>query len=191
LDEKDFIKGLLDGDSRIFKELVEKYQLPVINTCLGIVHNRQDAEDIAQDVFVEIFRSIQSFRADSKLSTWIYRIAVNKSINRVRRQKRQKWLSPLEELITGKHGTEIITDPTSLPSSELENRQRQHKLHIAMDTLPENQRIAFTLNKYEELSYHEISEVMNLSLSSVESLIHRAKVNLQKKLWSCYQKDSL
>ena len=68
LDEKDFIKGLLDGDSRIFKELVEKYQLPVINTCLGIVHNRQDAEDIAQDVFVEIFRSIQRFRADSKLS---------------------------------------------------------------------------------------------------------------------------
>ena len=191
MDEKDFIKGLLDGDSRIFKELVEKYQLPVINTCLGIVHNRQDAEDIAQDVFVEIFRSIQSFRADSKLSTWIYRIAVNKSINRVRRQKRQKWLSPLEELITGKHGTEIITDPTSLPSSELENRQRQHKLHIAMDTLPENQRIAFTLNKYEELSYHEISEVMNLSLSSVESLIHRAKVNLQKKLWYCYKKDSL
>jgi RNA polymerase sigma-70 factor, ECF subfamily len=191
LGEKDFIKGLLEGNSRIFKELVDKYQLPVINTCMGIVHNRQDAEDIAQDVFVGIFRSIQSFRADSKLSTWIYRIAVNKSINWVRRQKRQKWLSPLEELITGKHETEIISDPTSLPSSELENRQRQHKIHIAMDTLPENQRIAFTLNKNEGLSYHEISEVMNLSLSGVESLIHRAKVNLQKKLWSCYKKDSL
>lgn len=191
MDEKDFIKGLLDRDSRTFKELVEKYQLQVINTCRGIVHNLQDAEDISQDIFIEIFRSIQNFREDSKLSTWIYRIAVNKSINWVRRQKRQKWLSPMEELISGKHETEIISAPVSLPSSELENRQKQQKLQLAMDTLPENQRIAFTLNKYEELSYQEISEVMNLSLSGVESLIHRAKVNLQKKLWSCYKKDSL
>jgi RNA polymerase sigma-70 factor, ECF subfamily len=190
LDEKDFIKGLMEGDSRIFKELVEKYQLPVINTCLGIVHNRHDAEDLAQDVFVEVFRSIQNFRSDSKLSTWIYRIAVNKSINFVRRKKRQKWLSSLEEFITGKHETEIMSSPDSLPSSGLENMQRQQELHRAMDVLPENQRIAFTLNKYEELSYHEISEVMNLSLSGVESLIHRAKINLQKKLWASYKKES-
>jgi RNA polymerase sigma-70 factor, ECF subfamily len=190
LEEKDFIKGLMEGDSRIFKELVEKFQLPVINTCLGIVHNRSDAEDLAQDVFVEVFRSIQSFRSNSKLSTWIYRIAVNKSINMVRRQKRQRWLSPLEELITGKHETEISSPPASLPSSGMENLQRQQKLEMAMDGLPENQRIAFTLNKFEELSYLEISEVMNLSLSSVESLIHRAKINLQKKLWACYKKES-
>ena len=181
----------MDGDDRAFKELVEKFQQPVINTCLGVVHNRHDAEDVAQDVFVEVFRSVKSYRSDSKLSTWIYRIALNKSINFIRRQKRQKWLSPLEEVFTGKLAADVPDSPASLPSSEMETRQRQKNLHTAMDALPENQRVAFILNKYDGLSYQEISEVMNLSLSSVESLIHRAKMNLQKKLWSCYKKESL
>jgi len=191
LDEKDIIKGLMDGDSLTFKELVEKYQLPVINTCLGIVHNRHDAEDIAQDVFVEIFRSVSGFRSDSKLSTWIYRIAVNKSINFTRKRNRQKWLSSLEDFFDGKNEPEIHSSLSDLPSSEIENQQMNQHLHKAIDTLPENQRIAFTLNKYDELSYKDISEVMNLTVSSVESLIHRAKTNLQKKLWSFYKKESI
>lgn len=191
MDEKDIIKGLMDGDSLTFKELVEKYQLPVINTCLGIVHNRHDAEDIAQDVFVEIFRSVSGFRSDSKLSTWIYRIAVNKSINFTRKRNRQKWLSSLEDFFDGKNEPEIHSSLSDLPSSEIENQQMNQHLHKAIDTLPENQRIAFTLNKYDELSYKDISEVMNLTVSSVESLIHRAKTNLQKKLWSFYKKESI
>jgi len=190
LEGKDFIESLKNGDSRTFRELVDKYQLPVRNTCLGIIRNRHDAEDIAQDVFVEVFRSINSFRSDSKLSTWIYRIAVNKSINFVNKKKREKWLSPLEDLFAGRNEREFHASPDVLPSSDLEKQQRERNLYKALDSLPENQRIAFTLNKYEELSYQEISEVMNLSLSSVESLIHRAKVNLQKKLWNCYKKES-
>ena len=189
MDEKEIIKGLMEGESRTFKELVDQYQVPVFNTCLGIVHNRHDAEDIAQDVFIEIFRSVPGFRSDSKLSTWIYRIAVNKSINSVRKQKWQKWLTPIEQLFSGKSESEFLSTSTTLPSSEIEKQQRIQHLYAAMDALPENQRIAFTLNKYDELSYLEISEIMNLSVSSVESLIHRAKVNLQKKLWSSYKKE--
>jgi RNA polymerase sigma-70 factor (ECF subfamily) len=179
----------MEGESRTFKELVDQYQVPVFNTCLGIVHNRQDAEDLAQDVFIEIFRSVSGFRSDSKLSTWIYRIAVNKSINFVRKQKRQKWLTPIEAFFSGKSDPEFHSTSTDSPSSEIEKQQRMQHLHVAIDALPENQRIAFTLNKYDEFSYLEISEIMNLSVSSVESLIHRAKVNLQKKLWSSYKKE--
>jgi len=117
LDEKDIIEDLKEGNSRTFKELVDHYQVPVFNTCLGIVHNRQDAEDVAQDVFIEIFRSVSGFRSDSKLSTWIYRIAVNKSINFVRKQKRQKWLTPIEALFSGKSEPKFLSTSPTLPSS--------------------------------------------------------------------------
>jgi RNA polymerase sigma-70 factor, ECF subfamily len=191
LDEKDIIKGIIEGESRTFTALVDQYQVPVFNTCLGIVQNHHDAEDIAQEVFIGIFRSIRGFRSDSKLSTWIYRIAVNKSINFVRKQKRQKWLTPLGDFFTGKSEPEFHSASSAPYSSEIEKQQRMQHLHAAIDALPENQRIAFTLNKYDELSYLEISEIMNLSVSSVESLIHRAKVNLQKKLWSSYKKETI
>lgn len=191
MNEEEIIQKLKSGDSSAFRNLVDKYQLPVMNTCLGIIHHRHDAEDLAQDVFIEVFRSIQSFRADSKLSTWIYRIAVNKSINFIRKQKRKQWLLPLEDLFTGKQDTESRLTTETTPSTDIEKGQRIQKLNSAIDSLPESQRIAFTLHKYDELSYSEISEVMNLSISAVESLIHRAKINLQKKLWACYKKEAI
>ena len=79
--EEDIIRGLKEGDSRKFKELVDQYQVPVRNICAGIVKDRQEAEDLAQEVFVEVFKSIRNFRGESRLSTWIYRVAVNKSLN--------------------------------------------------------------------------------------------------------------
>jgi RNA polymerase sigma-70 factor (ECF subfamily) len=187
LTEQDLITGLKEGNTLAFKELVANYQLPVINTCLGIVQNRHDAEDLTQDVFVEIFRSVASFRADSKLSTWIYRIAVNKSLNFVRKQKKRRWISSLEDFLKVK--TEPETSGYGI--SELERSETGREIHQALASLPENQRIAFTLNKYDELSYKEIAEVMNLSVPSVESLIHRAKQGLQKKLWASYKKVSI
>ncbi len=183
--EQDLITGLKEGNSLAFKELVANYQLPVINTCLGIVQNRHDAEDLTQDVFVEIFRSVANFRADSKLSTWIYRIAVNKSLNFVRKQKGRRWISSLEDFLKVKPEPET----SGFASSDVERSETGREIHQALSSLPENQRIAFTLNKYDELSYKEIAEVMNLSVPSVESLIHRAKQGLQKKLWASYKKE--
>lgn len=190
LDEEKNIALLIRGDESAFKSLVEQYQVPVRNICAGIVKDRHEAEDLAQEVFVEVFKSIRNFRGDSRLSTWIYRVAVNKSLNHKRKKNRQKWLKPVEDFFTGERATES-GDPGSHPSYPLENQQRSQHLYKAMDALPENQRIAFVLNKYDELSYKEISEVMGISLSGVESLIHRAKVNLQKKLWDCFKKDCL
>lgn len=191
--ETEIIQKLQQGNEQAFKQLVENYQKLVVNTCFGMVHNTEDAEDIAQEVFIEVFRSIQNFRADSKISTWLYRIAVNRSLNFIRDNKRKKWVHSIEDLVKGisRQVGEIQNINNETPVSELENSQRAKILHEAIDSLPENQKTAFTLNKYEDLSYKEISEVMNLSVSSVESLIHRAKIKLQEKLYLCYKKKCM
>ncbi len=190
MSEIEIIQKLQQGNEQAFKKMVENYQKMVVNTCFGMVHNTEDAQDIAQEVFIEVFRSIQNFRADAKLSTWLYRIAVNRSLNFIRDNKRKKWFHSFDDVVREKtlKLKEISSAHHETPDTELENKQRAILLHQAIDSLAENQRIAFTLNKYEDLSYKEISEVMDLSVSSVESLIHRAKISLQKKLYTCYKK---
>ncbi len=190
MDEAQLIKGIQQGDRKSFQILVDTYQRMVVNTCLGIVHNRADAEDLAQDVFLEIFRTAGNFRGDSKLSTWLYRIATNRSLNLIRNNKRKRFFQSIEETFTGGRNrtSEISENRSDQPDQNITDQQRSEMLHRAIDRLPEKQRIAFTLNKYEELPYQQIAEVMEISLASVESLIHRAKKNLQEQLLDCYKK---
>lgn len=193
MSEAEIIQKLQQGNELAFRQIVEKYQEIVVNTCIGMVHNTEDAEDIAQEVFIEVFRSVHKFRADSKLSTWLYRIAINRSLNFIRDNKKNKWFQSLEDTVKSKNALHknIANTASDQPEFILENNQRATLLHEAIDSLPDNQRVAFSLSKYEELSYQEISAVMDLSASSVESLIHRAKKNLQKKLYKCYQKKCI
>ncbi len=193
MSEAEIITKLIAGDETAFKQLVVQYQQLVVNTCFGMVHNTEDAEDIAQEVFIEVYRSVHKFRADSKLSTWLYRIAVNRSLNFIRDNKKNKWFQSFEDAVKTKNSEipKLTGSDIENPEYELENRERANMLHEAINKLPENQKIAFSLNKYEELSYKEISEVLDLSVSSVESLIHRAKKNLQKKLYTCYKKKCI
>lgn len=190
MSDTEIIHQLKQGNESAFKRLVETHQKLVVNTCFGMVHNREDAEDIAQDVFIEVYRNIQNFRADSKLSTWLYRIAINRSLNHIRDNKKNKWFYSFEDEVAAKSKQllQVQTSISDQPEYELENKQRAIILHEAINSLPKNQKVAFTLSKYEELSYQEISEVMELSVSSVESLLFRAKKGLQKKLYKCYQK---
>ncbi len=187
MNEAEIIQKLQQDNEQAFRQLVENYQKRVVNTCYGLVQNTEDAEDIAQDVFVEVYRSIQNFRADAKLSTWLYRIAVNRSLNHIRDNKKRKWFQSFEDAVKEKKAG-LLHYATENPDTELENLQRANILHEAISSLPENQKTAFTLNKYEELSYKEIAEIMDVSVASVESLIHRAKTGLQKKLYTCYKK---
>jgi len=190
MDDQQLIEQIRQGDESAFRKLVEQHQKMVVNTCFSLVHDRDDADDLAQEVFIEVFHSIGGFRADAKLSTWLYRIAVNKTFNFIRDNKKRKFFKKIEDVFTGKSyagsETELSADE---PDKNFQEKQKAEMLHKAIDSLPENQRIAFTLNKYEDFSYKEISEVMDISLSSVESLIHRAKKNLQEKLYHCYKKD--
>jgi len=193
MSDAEIIEQLKQGSQLAFKRLVERHQKLVINTCYGLVQNREDAEDIAQDVFIEVYRNISNFRADSRISTWLYRIAVNRSLNYIRDNKKHKWFRSVEDEVTTKNKQllQIESSKTEQPEYELENKQRAIILQEAISSLPQNQKIAFTLSKYEELSYQEISRVMELSVSSVESLLFRAKKNLQKKLYKCYKKKCI
>jgi RNA polymerase sigma-70 factor (ECF subfamily) len=182
MDNSDFINLLIKGDETAFKELVEKYQLMIYNTCYSFIQDSQAADDVAQEVFIEVFESINKFRADSKLSTWMYRIAVNKSLNYIRSRKKHSILRRIENFFTDSNDDLEIESDVRDPEMILKNTELGNELQTAINNLPKNQRIAFTLHNIEDLPYKKISEIMGSSLSAVESLIHRAKSNLRKNL---------
>ena len=192
MNDNQIIPKLKEGNETAFKELVDTFQEKVLNTCLGFVPNKHDAEDIVQDVFIEIYRSIDKFRGDSKLSTWIYRITTTKCLEHLRAKKRQKRKSFFQSLI-GMHenADRIKAYDFNHPGVLLENQERTKVIYEAIEKLPENQRVAFTLHKIEGLSYQEITKIMEKSLSSLESLMFRAKKNLKKSLGDFYKKNML
>ena len=182
MNEYELIQDLRNGNEQAFKTLVETYQDMVFNTAIGIVQNAQDAEDVAQEVFIRIFRSINSFKGESKLSTWIYRITTSCALDLIRSRKSKKRFAFLQRLF-GENNEPIYEVPDfNHPGVALDQKENAAKLFKAIDQLPENQKVAFTLHKLEDLSYQEISEVMQTSVSAVESLMHRAKQNLKKIL---------
>lgn len=187
--DEELIKRLVTKDNEAFRDLVLQYQSLVYKACFNLLRQQEDAEDIAQDVFIEVFESIEQFRHLSKLSTWLYRIAINKSLNHLRKTRRKSLIHSIEGFfINNKNATLEIEDKSANDSPHsIDYMERSNILQSAIASLPENQRIAFTLNKFDELSYQEITEVMGLSLASVESLIHRAKLSLQKKLINYYK----
>jgi len=179
--ETTLINKLIEKDDQAFRILIDRHQNHIYKVCMGFLHDKEEAEDITQDVFLEVFKSIQIFKQNSSLSTWLYRIAVNKSLNHLKRQKVKQIYLNFQEIIG------IKTNAYNNSQNILEQKEQKSHLTKALDSLPENQRIAFTLAKYDELSYEEIASIMNVSLSSVESLIFRARTNLKKKLLKYYQ----
>jgi RNA polymerase sigma-70 factor, ECF subfamily len=174
MSEIDLVKQLKSGDKQAFGELVDNYSERVINTCYRFLMNREDAEDISQEVFIEVYQSIRLFRGDSKLSTWIYRIAVTKSLDEIKKRKRKKRILEIGHLLHIDDVAFMITGG-SMPDRELQENERMNEVLAALDKLPDNQRIAFTLCKLEGYSNSEIAEIMKTTLSAVESLISRAK----------------
>ena len=183
-DEKKLVNDLIAGDDNAYRQIINDYRAPVIRLCTGFTGSIEDAEDLAQDIFIEVFRSINKFKSRSSLSTWIYRIAVNKSLNHIRQLKASKMQRnrSIEEL---EHG---ISESDS-PEAGLVREEHAEAIHKAIGRLPLSQRTAFILSKYEELKYAEIAEIMKTSVSSVESLLFRAKKTLQASLYDYYKKN--
>ena len=182
MNELELIQGLRNGNEAAFKYLVDTYQDRVFNTAIGVVQNAEDAEDVAQEVFIQVFRSINQFKGESKLSTWLYRIATTRALDLLRSRKSKKRFGFMQRLF-GDDNEPIHELPNfNHPGVVLEKKENAAKLFKAIAQLPENQKAAFTLHKLEDLSYLEISEVMHTSIPAVESLMHRAKQNLRKIL---------
>ena len=190
MEELQLISNLKEGDQNSFRIVVDKYQKMTLNCCYRFVLNKETAEDLTQDVFVEVFRSIGSFKNKSKLSTWIYRIAISKSLDHLKSMKRKKRFALTKSLSEDEENPinfeQIIYSNRPGPQKNLEDEDRIKTLDDALATLPDNQKVAFSLSKFDDMTYREISDVLDVSVSSVESLIHRAKVNLRKKLYKYY-----
>ncbi len=180
LSETKLIKDLQQKSESAFKELVDSYQKMVYNTVLGIVQQEQEAEDLAQEVFIQVYMSIDGFREDAKLSTWIYRIATTKALDWERKKKTKKRFGKILSFFS--NDDEQVHDAVEFnhPGIQLEKKEQANILFKALNKLPDNQRIAFILIKLEGLNYQEASEVMNTSLKAIEAYMHRAKINLQK-----------
>jgi len=182
LQEQELIQQLRQGNESAFKILVETNQDRVYNTALSIVQNAEDAEDVAQEVFIQAFRSIHSFKGEAKLTTWLYRIATTRSLDLLRSRKSKKRFGFLQRLFTDDGDLQYDLPDFNHPGIALEHKENAAKLFKAIAKLPENQKIAFTLHKMEDLSYQEISDVLGTTVPAVESLMHRAKVNLRNIL---------
>lgn len=188
MSEQEFILSLQKGDPQAFKQLVETWQNMVYNTVLSIVQDIQEAEDVSQEVFIQVYQSVKNFRGDAKLSTWIYRVAVTKALDAERKKKTKKRVANLKSWI-GLGEKEEDAAHFNHPGVQLDNKELAAILFKAMQKLPENQRIAFTLIKAEGLSYDETAEIMNVTVKAVEALMHRAKENLRKLLQHYHTPD--
>lgn len=190
MDQPELITQLKLGDEPAFTKLVDEYQDMVYNTALGIVQQADDADDITQEVFIQIYQSISSFKGDSKFSTWLYRITVSKALDHEKKKKRKKRFGFVQRLF-GANGEEHI-HPVEFnhPGVQLEKKERANELFNALKQIPDKQRIAFTLHKLEGQSYQEVAEIMNTTLYAVESLMARAKVNLRTALKKYYDTNT-
>jgi RNA polymerase sigma-70 factor (ECF subfamily) len=160
--------------------IVERYQRQILDLCTRYVGNPADGEEVAMDVFFQLYRTRLEYRPEAKLSTYLYRIAVNRSLNRIRDRKRRRLVS--FEWLRRDQPFEPGAPDEERPDSRLETAERETLVRSAVDGLPDKQKTALLLRRYEELSYEEIASAMGTTVSAVESLLFRARETLKKKL---------
>lgn len=160
-----------------FRRVVLEHQERVYSTCYRFLRSREDAQDVSQDVFIQVYKSLDDFRGEAQLSTWIYRIAVTKSLDLIRRQNRKRRLGSVKALLSiGSAEGEVDVAGESTPETELMDAERNRILAWAVAKLPETQRVAITLSNYEDYSNQEIADIMNTSVSSIEGLDRKSVV---------------
>jgi RNA polymerase sigma-70 factor (ECF subfamily) len=177
VEESELIYQIKDQNPKAFSQLVDLYSTMVYSVIYKMIRNSQDSEDITQEVFVTIWTTMDAFKGDSLLKTWIYLIAINKAhefIRKKNRKKRKGFHVQMED------NSIQIQENDPIPSELLEFKELELVFNQSLSKIPENQQIAFLLNRFEGLSYNEIAVEMKTSHSAVESLIFRAKQNLSK-----------
>jgi len=182
-DEATLLESLKTGDERSYESLVVKLQSPVYNLVLRLIEDPNEAADVTQEVFLKVFRNVGSFRGQSSLKTWVYRIAVNEAHNRRRwfgRHRRPEVGIELDE--TGRGYLDIISDPGRSPFDLVLNQEFQSAIERALAELNPVFRSAVVLRDLEDLSYEEIADVLDVSLGTVKSRILRGRECLRKAL---------
>jgi RNA polymerase sigma-70 factor (ECF subfamily) len=184
--DRQLVRRLRDRDEQAFRELMVEHRDKVYNLTLRMLGNRAEAEDVAQEVFIQVFKTIDTFREESKLSTWLYRVAVNLCKNRIkylaRRQDRNK--DQLDETTEAAASSAVAAPggPPPRPDRAVEGAQIEKVLQDAIATLDEDHRVLVVLRDVEDLSIEEICAITGLPDGTVKSRLHRARLALRKKV---------
>ena len=168
------------GDHAAFRQLVERHQHAVIGTVAKMLGNSSDAEDIAQQVFIRVWRHAKRYRPEAKFTTYLFTITRNLVFNESRRRSRKKIIS--SDLLESASHLQLPTDPAAQPDTTLLTTELQHAIDTAIHALPESQRLAVVLRRYENLPYEDIASVLKTSVPSVKSLLFRARTSLRASL---------
>ncbi len=181
--DKEIIQKILSGNLDAYELLVNRYADQILNLCYRYLNSREEAEDATQDVFLKAYRALKNWEPRAKFKTWLFRIAINHCLNIVRRQKKV----PFQGLEEGEGERDVLNKMTGYSAGAsgeeiLMSEQQNNFIRNALWQLPENQRQVIILYYYQELSYEEISEVLDVSISSIESRLFRAKRSLAKIL---------
>lgn len=173
-----------DGDVRAFEALVDRFRRPLVGFLFRMVHDQAVAEELAQEAFLRVYRSRHTYAAKAKFSTWLYRIAANLAINHARdsRQERAKVATSVDERDSDTGLTLDVADPSLTAEQVILRRERLAAIRRHVDALPERQRMAVLMHKYQGLDYRQIAEVLALSDSATKSLLFRAYETLREKL---------
>jgi RNA polymerase sigma-70 factor (ECF subfamily) len=187
LRERVLIRRLKQRDERAFEEVVRLYQHKVYNLVYRMLGNQQEAEDVAQEVFVTVFKAIDSFRGDAKFSTWLYRVAANHCKNRMKYLGRRSY-NATGELDEAAERELAAAQPSSLrphvdgPDAVLEGLELERGVQAAIAALEEEHRVLIVLRDVEDLSYEEIAGITGLELGTVKSRLHRARLQLKEHM---------
>ncbi len=182
LDDRTLVDLVLDGDQAAYKVLVERYQARVFAVAYGVLHNREDAREVAQEAFIKAYRNLPGFRRDASFYTWIYRITVNLGIDFQRRAYRKRETELDEARITPESAHHTGPRPMATPRQNLERKQLAQQIRAAIDMLPTDQRTAIVLREIEGLSYKEIADAMGCAEGTVMSRLFYGRKKLQQIL---------
>ena len=176
------LQKIARGDGTAFRAIVIRHQNQVFNLAYRILGDSQRSEDIAQEVFLKVWQTATTFQQKSKFTTWLYRITVNLCLNEIKSRQRWSWLRFLHAFKTDEIATEHLIDRSPTAEELVIAQELNQRITKALQALPENQRIALILRRYDGLSYQEISGVLDCSVSAVEALLVRAKRAVQTSL---------
>ena len=189
--EQQIIQEILHGNRDQYRKLVERHQSMIFRTCMGFLHNKEEAEDLTQDVFIQAYQSLEGFKGNATFSTWLYRIAVNASLNKLRKSRGTSLFKKIESVFGGEKDS-VYNFPVPAadnPENLLITAEHREWVRKALDSLPEKQRTAIVLSQYDELPQKEIAAIMEITEGAVEALIQRAKANLRARLAGLYKKN--
>jgi RNA polymerase sigma-70 factor (ECF subfamily) len=182
--DADIMLRVKTGDDSAFEYLVQKYRRPMVSFMFRMAHNSAAAEDLAQEVFLRVYRSRESYEASAKFTTWLYRIATNLAVNHARdtRHERPENMVNLDEADSDTGQTPDLADSTPTIEEDIVRQERLTAIRQKVQALPERQRMAVAMHKYQQMDYKQIAEVLKLSESATKSLLFRAYETLREQL---------